>query len=117
MRKHLALNQVELAILLDTKQSYISHIERGEKGISNNLLKKIASAYPDINSFWLLTGQGEMISYNNKILDKSTNTVSEPVAEYQVKDIQMTVLLTRIQELEDFIRNKFPDFQAGNTTN
>lgn len=120
-RKKISLNQVELAELLDATQSYLSDIEKGKKGISRSLLTKITERYPDFNTTWLLTGQGDMdvnLSFNhshNKYFNDSyvsesgsSLTVEESLAEYQTTDIQS--LLIRIQKLENFIRNKFPDF-------
>ena len=43
-----------------TNGSILYNIKAGRNGISANLAKRIAEAYPDINQNWLLTGKGEM---------------------------------------------------------
>lgn len=134
-RKYFSLNQVALSRILDTTQPYLSHIERGEKGISSNLLTKIAEVYPEVNTVWLLTGNGSMLdktinqatiegrqvkdqvlpnsdylSIENDYLTDNLQA-AEPETNYERAQIQIHHLLRRINELEQFISKKFPDFK------
>lgn len=40
--------------------SNLSKIEKGERGINEQLLYALISTYPNFNIKWLLTGQGQM---------------------------------------------------------
>ena len=130
IRKYFKVNQQELAKILKTKQSFISNIENGKKGLSRNLLTKISNVYPEINQNWLLTGEGEMIQENNSanIVQSTPNHVHpsndfvHPIEHseandrqepYSDKDEEIAYLRRRIRRLEQFISQKFPDFDPG----
>ena len=56
-----------------------------KNNLSNNLLDKICTAYPEINRAWILTGQGE------KFIDPTT----APDAEQRTRDVE----IERLQEI------------------
>jgi len=59
LRENLHFNQSELARLIEANPSIISDIERGEKEPSKKIISALIIKY-QINSNWLLTGEGEM---------------------------------------------------------
>ena len=59
-RDSLGLNQSELARELGVNPSIISDIERGDKEPSKKIISSLIVKY-QINSNWILTGQGEML--------------------------------------------------------
>ena len=42
----------------------IYHIKAGKIGLSQNLVRRIVEAYPEISQGWLLTGEGSMLGVN-----------------------------------------------------
>ena len=42
----------------------IYHIKAGKIGLSQNLVRRIVEAYPEISSGWLLSGEGSMLAAN-----------------------------------------------------
>lgn len=71
-----------LADQINVQRSSISHILSGRNKPSLDLVQKILSTFPDINSEWLLTGKGKMIKSEIK---ESTNE-SEKVEEKSLTD-------------------------------
>lgn len=53
------LTQAELASFLGRSQSFIGDIESGRAGVSSNLLERL-SERTNVNSAWILTGEGSM---------------------------------------------------------
>lgn len=71
---YLSLNgkQFATSIGLD-RPDRIYHVIQGRNRISPDLAKRILQKYPEVNSSWLLTGEGEMLK--NTITDEDTGVV------------------------------------------
>lgn len=54
----------ELSKKLDTSTTRISHILNDRNKPNYELLKSICEYFPDVDARWLLTGEGEMFTYN-----------------------------------------------------
>ncbi len=46
--------------------------------VSDTLIKKIHSAYPDLSVMWLMFGEGPMLTIQKNPDDQSSNSISEP---------------------------------------
>lgn len=69
----------------DERAQILYNVFSGTNNITNNLLDKICTAYPEINRAWILTGQGE------KFIDPTT----APDAEQRTRDVE----IERLQEI------------------
>ena len=70
----------------------IGYINAIRVSIQPDKLKSIASHYADLNTGWLMTGEGQML--------KSTDTNQEPIRD--PRDVEMIELLKfKIKSLED----------------
>jgi len=91
--KGLKLAQVERD--LGFSNGYLGK-QRDRKGsIGSNAIEKIVSAYPDINVYWLVTGEGEMLVDTSSTLKNVF--IKCPVCEDKERLIKL---------LEDFIENQ-----------
>lgn len=54
-------NQAELTEILDLSKGYVSQIVTGKREPSDTVVSKFANLFPEINSAWLLTGEGDML--------------------------------------------------------
>lgn len=54
------LTQVEFGEVVGLKPAQVSDMLNGKRPITDKTISKILSKFPDIDSDWLLTGQGEM---------------------------------------------------------
>lgn len=57
---------------------------KSSKGMNSSNIEKILLAYPDINSDWLLTGRGNMLSSDNS--DNAVRQTPEPAAKRVMDD-------------------------------
>ena len=57
---------------------------KSSKGMNSSNIEKILLAYPDINSDWLLTGRGNMLSSDNS--DHAVRQTPEPAAKRVMDD-------------------------------
>ena len=57
---HRLRNQAELVGLLGLSKGYVSQIVTGKREPSEQIVRRFANAFPEINISWLLTGDGEM---------------------------------------------------------
>jgi DNA polymerase V len=58
------LNQVDFARALGISQGFLSDVENGKNSPNSQVFLSVKRLIPDINSEWLLTGEGEM--FRNK---------------------------------------------------
>ena len=75
------LKSSEFADNIGVNRATISHILSGRNKPSIDFLQKLLSAYPDLNSNWLITGIGYMSDKEEKLLT-STKAVSKVVVFY-----------------------------------
>ncbi len=59
-------NQAELTAQLGLSKGYVSQIVTGKREPSEQIVRKFANQYPEINIAWLLTGEGEMLTEKTK---------------------------------------------------
>lgn len=86
--KKLDLNQTKAAIIVQSKQSSISHAIKGKMGIPPVWLYRIKEKYSQINIDWVFSGEGEM--------ETPRNTVEEPPLRYgriTLEDMERLVVL------------------------
>lgn len=69
----------QFADLLGIQRSAISHFTSGRNKPSLEMVTKVITAFPDINTEWLLFGTGEPLKNN----DAPASTVSEPTIMVQ----------------------------------
>ena len=125
--EHLKLNQRRFAISIGVSPQTINNYFKGSSEPGFELLKNIAVNYPEINTHWLLTGEGDIIkeeySGNNITVNKSellsikeynqennsvkNMVVNEEMAEYRKKDQEkdeiIKLLKERIEDLKETI--------------
>lgn len=66
IREHFDYSQVELARILDIKQSTISQIEAGANFPGVGILAILVAKF-DVNLSWLIGGKGSMLTHHNEI--------------------------------------------------
>lgn len=62
VRQHLGVNQKVFAEKLEISGASLSDIERGKNGLSLSTFAKLVLEC-GVNPYWLLTGDGEMLSH------------------------------------------------------
>jgi transcriptional regulator with XRE-family HTH domain len=80
----LGVSYTRFAEEVGTVRSGISHVIRGRNKPGIDLLQKILSRYPSVNSQWLLTGKGE------KYLTESETSVNESVPYKEQEEVLHT---------------------------
>lgn len=65
-QEKIGLNSRQFAIAIEGDPSYISKMEKGEKGISSTILKKIEDKF-NANRQWLLFGTGDPFKYGQNV--------------------------------------------------
>ncbi len=66
IREHFDYSQVEIARILDIKQSTISQIEAGANFPGVGILSLLVEKF-DVNLSWLIGGKGTMLTHHNEI--------------------------------------------------
>ena len=59
IRKHFGLSQAQFAQKVNRSPGYLSNLEKGNSGISEETAKIICTAF-GVNEEWLLSGEGEI---------------------------------------------------------
>lgn len=94
----------KLGIVSQTLNNYLN----GSRNITNLFLKKIESAYPNVNIEWLKHGKGEMlinkappfIATNNETVNETIATDNYLKKELELKDKIIELKEQRIAQLE-----------------
>jgi hypothetical protein len=69
---YLGMGQTKFEENIGLSRGLINNIKGG---ISSNTINKISSKYPELNTDWLVSGDGEMIKNSQQIGDVSNSTV------------------------------------------
>lgn len=108
--KHINAKQLSELLGCDRPQIIYDIIKEKTKSISNNISIKIASAFPEINKTWLLTGEGEMI-----VTDKSKNDNQDYIIlqnlSSTIKSQQETI--TRLMNENEQLREELRKFYSS----
>lgn len=110
-RKLKHLSQAQFQEKADLSNGFINNMKGG---ISTSSLKKIKTAFPDLDTNWLQTGEGEMITDELQVMDlgaeiakisAKTDVILSAVAEILATVKGQTVTKTRA-DLETMVNNK-----------
>ena len=99
LAKRLGLKQHNIYKDMGTSSARVSNVFNSVNNPSYEFLQIFLSAYPNVNANWLLTGEGEMLLYNNEVREPDERKWSNPD------------LRKRIERVEAFLKNKFKDFE------
>lgn len=99
IRKHLGLNQHELAEMLQITQSHLSSLEKGKYSITIDTMSLIKKIMPELSLSWLVTGMGDMCKAD--ILSVAAQDQEEYVAVPKED---------RLKRIEAFLKAHFPDY-------
>ena len=103
------INQAQLAEICNVTIASISSIctEKQNK-VGSNILEAIAKKFKDIDPYWLLTGEGEIVAPTEYALDKSGSSVSrDPEQQYKAKNCERCNRLEEsVKDKENLIRDK-----------
>ncbi len=64
LRVFLNKTQSEFSLMIGVNQTTISSIEKGKSSPNVEVAEKVVKTFPNVNSVWLLTGEGEMFLDN-----------------------------------------------------
>ena len=79
------LTPVRFSELVGVQRSSVSHILSGRNNPSLDFIQKILTGFPQVNSDWLITGQGEMYKAN-MTKDNTTSRIQTGTLFGQVED-------------------------------
>lgn len=95
----------QFADLLEVQRSGLSHILSGRNNPSLHFVKRILEIYPEINSRWLLFGEGEMYLKDFKEQPSEVLNISpqnqEPIraVKQQKKEVKETPIIEKGERL------------------
>lgn len=95
-RQRKIYSQADFAEIVGISQSQFSELVTGKRKLSERNIHKIASALPEINETWLLTGEGEMLKNSSSASDHSVSLAGDDIRENTIhvngdKTIEMLV--------------------------
>lgn len=104
--KHYNLKQVTLSQRLRVSKGYVSMLVNEKEPLTINLVNTILKSFPSLNSFWVLTGEGEMFLEQKTMPDGILDPqVMEDDVEYGLRNGGIFEdLSARVRALEDAVR-------------
>ena len=72
--QNIITSQNEMRQVLGYNESSFSQIINGRVPFSKNMINKIKQNYPQLNTKWLLTGEGEMLNHHHNDATNNTNS-------------------------------------------
>lgn len=67
------LTQTEFATRIGVHQANLSEMMRGKRACGNGIMAKVRLAFPEINTNWLDTGEGEMLKPQPTVMQNNYN--------------------------------------------
>ena len=104
--KYLGIGQTAFEEKVGIARSYISH---NKGSIGTGIIRKISFTYPELNTNWLITGEGDML--NN---DFPSAISKEPITKYGVHDENQNRDVTINKNLKGIRYHENLDASAGN---
>ena len=95
---HKSIPQLAAAVGFKTPQTIRSLLKRDTKTISDGVVLKLTSYYPEINKEWLLTGEGEMLKPTEGVAPRDAVPL-EDVSRQGNTDNTLDRLLTMMERL------------------
>ena len=71
----------KLSLEIGVSNSYFSKMFKNNASIGSDILEKIGSIYPELNTNWLITGKGKMLN-ESSIDEKKGNIMKEEEPSY-----------------------------------
>ena len=99
LARKLGLKQHNIYKDMGTSSARVSNVFNSVNNPSYEFLQSFLSAYPNVNANWLLTGEGELLLYENEAREPDERKWSTPD------------LRKRVDRIEAFLKNKFKDFE------
>ena len=62
------ISQKQFSEEIGTTQQYISAVLKGERKVGSNLTERILKAFPDVDRYWLLTGEEDINTNKSTIV-------------------------------------------------
>jgi len=97
VREYKALNQKQFSDAIGVSRSFLSEVENGKSKPSIEMLSGIAGRYGDIDTDWLLTGNGSMLRDDGK--NTHEPTPEDPLARR--KALVMTMVEQIVERIDD----------------
>lgn len=115
-----ALNAADLADTIGVQRSNVSHVVNGRNNPSSSFIEKLLLTFPELNARWLITGEGDMVSNSDEIVnvekiepkrnpDLFTTQVgakditpTKPLDEKEGKNIERIVILYKDSTFKDY---------------
>ncbi len=113
--KHYGIKQVTLSQRLGVTKGYISMLVNEKEPLTINLVYAILKSFPLLNSFWVLTGEGEMFLGDNVIAaqGKLDPQVMESDVRYEaMRGGILESLLARVSVMEDRLEELEAELRA-----
>ena len=112
--EHFSLNPTQFAEILNINRSGLTHIFTGRNQPSLELARKVLTAFPQVNTEWLIMGVGDMINseYTNEPVQPIGNKQSDEqplqrVAQTSLFDEDITS--EKSSKLEENINDNLPE--------
>lgn len=109
--KHIDLSQGKFEDKVGLSRGFVNNMG---KGINSGSLNKISEVYPELNTTWLTTGEGDMLLQHEEVFDigiaikkveATADVTLAAVAEILARLTDKTVTSVR-DDLEKMVRNK-----------
>lgn len=96
------LSMTQFADAIDVQRSSMSHVMNGRNKASLDFITRVLKKYPDINSDWLLFGEGTMQKESKQISIEQDILLQEKKKEWEHEKLMMQ---NQIDELYNQIKN------------
>lgn len=101
--KHLGTSQRQFEIKCELANGYIKNIRQS---ITPDKLRKIALYYPELNTGWLMTGEGEMLKSSVQEVKGDNNTQIAGNSNNVNTSAEMQIALNEISEMRKLIQEQ-----------
>lgn len=96
-------NDTDFAIKIDNSKPYVSELKNKKRNLTEQFVMSICEAFPEVNSSWLLTGEGAMfVDLFPSEVKKNSSDVEKTTSEEKLKQIPILPISAQGGSLNDF---------------
>ena len=102
LRRYKNMNQKEFSEFIECPRSSLSEIENGKRSPNIELIVGISNRFKEINTDWLITGEGEMLKGEQpvKVYDRRADDVDNRIGKTERRVEKAINLLNELSPLQ-----------------
>jgi transcriptional regulator with XRE-family HTH domain len=100
------ISKNEFSVKIGLSNSYMTKMEKSKGNVGSQVIEKIVRVYPDLNLYWLITGEGSMLKQDNtQLAPDQSDLPPGPCRQCELRERLLAAQEERIAELREHLHD------------